>query len=155
MVHTAGLTGRQGMLTPWHLILPLVSPGVRVGVIFWICISYGIYKTDHCSLYYFFILMDKRWQFGVKDGDIHKLNIILILEFFEIQSRGPRWADIWILDRNSKRSQRLLSASRKSTIPDFLRQILIFRKIYTHVKSICILESLKMALKVPLAIKWF
>jgi hypothetical protein len=45
--------------TPWHLILPPVSPGVRVCTIFWICISYGIYETDHCSLYYFFILMEK------------------------------------------------------------------------------------------------
>jgi hypothetical protein len=32
---TAGLTGQQGMLTPpWHLIPPLVFPGVRVSLIF-------------------------------------------------------------------------------------------------------------------------
>jgi hypothetical protein len=41
--HTAGVTDRQGMLTAWHLILPLVSPRVRVCSIFWIFISYGIY----------------------------------------------------------------------------------------------------------------
>jgi hypothetical protein len=37
-----------GMLTPpRYLILPLICPGVRVCPIFWICISYGIYETDH------------------------------------------------------------------------------------------------------------
>jgi hypothetical protein len=47
MGHTADATGRQGMFTPpWHLIPPLVFPGVRVSSMFWICISYGIYKTD-------------------------------------------------------------------------------------------------------------
>jgi hypothetical protein len=33
---------------------------VCVCSIFWICISYGIYETDNCSLYYFFILMGKK-----------------------------------------------------------------------------------------------
>jgi hypothetical protein len=40
--------------------LPLGSPSTRVCSIFQICISYGIYETDHCSLYYFFILMRKK-----------------------------------------------------------------------------------------------
>jgi hypothetical protein len=76
MGHTVGVTGRQVMLTPWHLILPLVCS------IFWLCISYEIYETDHCLLYYPFILMEKRWQFGVIDGHIHKLNIIINLKLW-------------------------------------------------------------------------
>jgi hypothetical protein len=53
---TAGVTSQPRMLTPpRHLIPPLVCSGVRVCPIFRICISYGIYETDHCSIYYPFI----------------------------------------------------------------------------------------------------
>jgi hypothetical protein len=48
---TVGVTGRQRMHTPSrYLIQP--NPGVRVCSIFRICMSYGIYETDHFSLYY-------------------------------------------------------------------------------------------------------
>jgi hypothetical protein len=77
---------------------------VRVCPIFQILISYGTYETDHCSLYYPFIMMKKKWQFGVIDGHIHKV---------KFQSRGPRWPNISILHRNYKRSQRLPNTSRK------------------------------------------
>ena len=87
--HTAGVTSRQGMLTPWHLILPPVSSGVHVCTNLQICISYRIYQTDHCSLYYYFILMKKRWQFGVIYSHIHKLNIILNLEFWNFNQKTP------------------------------------------------------------------
>jgi hypothetical protein len=46
----AGVTGRQGMLTPpKHLIPPPVRPGVRVSP--FISLTYNSYlclKTDHC-----------------------------------------------------------------------------------------------------------
>jgi hypothetical protein len=41
---TADVTVRQGMLTPSQLILPLVSPGVSISSIFWICIYTGFMK---------------------------------------------------------------------------------------------------------------
>jgi hypothetical protein len=53
---TVGVAGRQGMHTPpRHLIPPLLCSGACVCLIFRICISYGIYETDHCSLYYLFM----------------------------------------------------------------------------------------------------
>ena len=50
---TAGVTGRQEMLTPpRHWIPPLVYPGVRVRPISQICILFNsIYEIDHCSLF--------------------------------------------------------------------------------------------------------
>jgi hypothetical protein len=47
---TAGVNGRQWMLTPpGHLILPLICPEVRVyPFISQTCISYLCLETDHC-----------------------------------------------------------------------------------------------------------
>jgi hypothetical protein len=59
----------------------------------------NLYETDYSSLYYFFHSDGKkRWQFSVKDGDIHKLSIILNLEFwnFNPEAQAGQTSEYWI-----------------------------------------------------------
>jgi hypothetical protein len=55
MEHMVGVTDRQEMLTPTSDF----SRGPCL-LTFLDLYLYGIYETDHCSLYYFFILMEKK-----------------------------------------------------------------------------------------------
>jgi hypothetical protein len=58
----AGVTGRQGRITPpRHLIPPEVYPEVRFLPFSQMCISYRTYDIDHCSLFMLFhVLYDNR-----------------------------------------------------------------------------------------------
>jgi hypothetical protein len=104
--HTSHVTGRQGMFTPpRHMSLPLVCHMVCVCPISQNCISYGLYDLRDWLL---FAMLPFQWQFGVIGGNIHKSHSKSTKCKI---SRGPRSADMWILDRTIKGAQRLENTS--------------------------------------------
>jgi hypothetical protein len=97
---TDRLTGQQGMLTPpWHLIPPLVFPGVRVSLI--LIVGYSITSTGHWFRQRIFPFT---W-FGHTDFDYWFLRLIWGARRVWPVGRGclllhGTWSHLWYIQRS-------------------------------------------------------